>query len=56
VIGKKGRTETWVFTLQGLLMVSALLKSGRAITLNRQLIEFFLEKRSGVRLVPGPGD
>jgi hypothetical protein len=54
VIGKKGRAETWVFTLQGLLMVSALLKSGRAISLNRQLVEFLLEKRSGFRLLPKP--
>jgi hypothetical protein len=47
VIGRKGRTETWVFTLQGLLMVSALLKNDRAIALNRRLIEFLLDRRPG---------
>jgi hypothetical protein len=54
VIGKKGKAETWVFTLQGLLMVSALLKSGKAISLNRQLIEFLLEKRPGFGLASKP--
>jgi hypothetical protein len=45
VTEKKGRAETWVFTLQGLLIISALLKSDRAVLLNRQLVELLLKEK-----------
>ena len=53
VTEKRGRAETWVFTLQGLLIMSALLKSDHAILLNKQLVEFLLKEKPGLVLSPG---